>query len=207
MNESIRITIENLKKHNIKCVFVENEAEAKEWILRLIPPGASVGLGGSMTVASLGVVKELEKRNKVFNPYTSEGKIDKTKDQFALRRSGLVADYFLTGTNSITEDGYLVNTDGTGNRIAAMAFGPTKVILVAGKNKIVKNTKEAFKRIKSVAAPKNARRHGLKELPCFSSKCADCASPNRQCNYSLIIHNSRDPERITVILIDKELGY
>ncbi|MFH1786522.1 MAG: lactate utilization protein [archaeon] len=207
MEPRILKTVESLKRHGIGCIPVKGEAEAKAKILELIPEGASVGLGGSMTVAQTGVVPELEKRGKAFNPYTAEGKIDKTKNQPVIRRDGLTAEYFLTGTNSITEDGYLVNTDGTGNRIAAMAYGPKKVILVAGTNKIVKDVPAAFERIKSVAAPKNARRHGWDDLPCHSGKCADCAAPHRQCNASLIIHNSREKGRITVILIDKELGY
>ena len=207
MDNRIQRTVENLKKHNIRCLFVENEDEAKQKVLELIEPGSSVGLGGSMTVTSLNVVPELEERNKVHNPYTPDGNVDETKNQSELRRKGLMADYFLTGTNSITEDGYLVNTDGTGNRIASIAFGPKRVILVAGKNKIVKNVDQAFDRIRTIAAPKNARRHGWEDIPCFSSGCVDCNVEHRQCNSSLIIHNSRNPERITVILVNKDLGY
>jgi L-lactate utilization protein LutB len=207
MEDRINKTMDNLKKHNINCFFVESEKEAREKVLSMIPPGSSVGLGGSMTVFSIKVVPELEKRNKVYNPYTPKGRVDKTKNQAELRKKGLLADYFLTGTNSLTEDGYLVNTDGTGNRIAAMAYGPKKIILVTGQNKIVKDIDEAFDRIKKVAAPMNAKRHGWEDIPCYSSECTDCISGHRQCNSSLIIHNSRDPERITVILVNKDLGF
>ncbi|MFC1454823.1 lactate utilization protein [Candidatus Undinarchaeota archaeon] len=207
MDARIEKTIESLKKHNINCIFVDDEQEAKEEILKLIEPGATVGLGGSMSVASLNVVPELEKSRTVYNPYDSDGKIDKSKNQVEIRKNGIFADYFLTSTNSITEDGYLVNTDGAGNRVAAMAFGPKKLILVAGTNKIVKDVDEAFERIKKVAAPQNTKRHNLDMLPCFSGECVNCASKYRICNSSLIIHNSRDPERITIILVNKDLGY
>lgn len=207
MNESVKNTIENLRNHNINCYFVEDEKEAKEKVLNLIQPNKTVGLGGSMTVFSINVVPELENRNTVFNPYTPEGKIDRSKNQAEIRRNGSLADYYLTGTNSITEDGFLVNTDGTGNRIASMAFGPKKLIIVAGKNKITKNIDEAFERIKKVAAPMNARRHGWDDIPCFDSECTECASNHRQCNSSLIIHYSRDPDRISVILVNANLGF
>jgi L-lactate utilization protein LutB len=207
MNDTIKKTINNLKKHNINCIFVENEREAREKVLELIQPGSTVGLGGSMSVHSLKVVPELEKRNLVHNPYTPEGKKDANKNQPEIRRKGLTADYFLTGSNSITEDGYLVNMDGTGNRVAAMAFGPKKLILVVGKNKIVKDVKEAFDRIKKVAAPKNARRHGWDDIPCFHGECVECASGHRQCNNLLVTYYSRDPNRITIILVNKDLGF
>jgi L-lactate utilization protein LutB len=210
MDARLSRTIENLKKHKINCFFVEDEVAAREKVLELVESGASVGMGGSMSVHSLGVVPELEKRNTMHNPYTNEGKTDKTKNQEAIRRKGLAADYFLTGTNAITEDGYLVNTDGTGNRIGAMAFGPKKLILVAGVNKLVPDLDGALERIRTVAAPLNANRHGWDDIPCATTNdpdCETCTIFHRQCNSTLIIHNSRDPERINVVLVNKDLGY
>ena len=207
MKEQVENTIDNLRKHNINCYFVEDEEKAREKILELIKPNKTVGLGGSMTVHSIKVIPELEKRNIVFNPYNAEGRIDRTKNQPELRRNGLLADYYLTGTNAVTEDGYLVNTDGTGNRVAAMAYGPKKLILVTGVNKITENLDAAFNRIKTVAAPLNARRHGWEDIPCYDTECDECASSHRQCNSSLIIHHSRDPERVSVILVNKDLGF
>jgi hypothetical protein len=207
MNDKIKNTIENLKKHNINCIFVKDENAAREKVLELIPYSSSVGLGGSMSVHYLNVIPELEKRNLVHNPYTPEGKKDPNKNQQEIRRKGLASDFFLTGSNSLTEDGYLVNMDGTGNRVAAMAFGPKKLILVVGKNKIVEDIDEAFDRIKKIAAPQNARRHGWDDIPCFHGGCVECASSHRQCNNMLVTYYSRDPKRITVILVDKDLGF
>ncbi len=210
MDARISRTIKNLKKHKINCFFVEDKAEAREKVLELVEPSASVGLGGSMSVHSIAVVPELAKRNTMHNPYTKEGKTDKTKNQRAIRKKGLTADYFLTGTNAITEDGYLVNTDGTGNRIGAMAFGPKKLILVAGVNKLVPDLEGAYERIRTVAAPLNAKRHGWDDIPCATTNdpdCETCTTSHRQCNSTLIIHNSRNPERINVVLVNKDLGY
>jgi|TARA_B100001971_G_C18078500_1_gene476976 hypothetical protein len=202
--------MENLKKHNINCFFVKDEREAREKVLELVEPGASVGMGGSMSVHSISVVPELEKRNTMFNPYDREGKVDKSKNQTAIRRMGLVADYFLTGTNSITEDGYIVNTDGMGNRVGAISFGPKKLILVAGVNKLVPDVHGALERIRTVAAPLNGKRHSWDDIPCATTNdpdCNLCISTHRQCNSTLITHNSRDPERINIVLVDKDLGY
>jgi hypothetical protein len=202
--------MENLKKHNINCFFVKDEREAREKVLELVEPGASVGMGGSMSVHSISVVPELEKRNTMFNPYDREGKVDKSKNQTAIRRMGLVADYFLTGTNSITEDGYIVNTDGMGNRVGAISFGPKKLILVAGVNKLVPDVHGALERIRTIAAPLNGKRHSWDDIPCATTNdpdCILCISPHRQCNSTLITHNSRDPERINIVLVDKDLGY
>ena len=210
MDTRIRRTIENLMKHNINCFFVEDEREAREKVLEIVEPGASVGMGGSMSGHSIGVVPELEKRNTMHNPYNREGKVDKSKNQTAIRKKGLVADYFLTGTNSITEDGYIVNTDGRGNRIGAMAFGSKKLVLVAGVNKIVPDLDGAFERIRTVAAPLNCKRHGWDDIPCATTNdpdCEQCTTSHRQCNSTLIIHNSRDPERINIVLVNKDLGY
>jgi L-lactate utilization protein LutB len=123
---------------------------------------------------------------------------------------GLVADYFLTGTNSITEDGYIVNTDGMGNRVGAISFGPKKLILVAGVNKLVPDVHGALERIRTVAAPLNGKRHSWDDIPCATTNdpdCNLCISTHRQCNSTLITHNSRDPERINIVLVDKDLGY
>lgn len=88
-----------------------------------------------------------------------------------------------------------------------MAFGPRRLIMVAGINKITRNIDTAFKRIRTVAAPMNARRHGWADIPCYDGECDDCASGHRQCNSSLITHYSRDPERVSVVLVNKDLGF
>jgi len=133
-----------------------------------------------------------------------------------LQRQAFLADIFLTGTNAITLDGKLVNVDGNGNRVAPAIFGPDKVIVVAGVNKIVRNVDEAIKRINEIAAPLNARRHFVKHqraefgtLPCVrTGTCVDCAHELRICRYTVIIAgtSTRDKGRINVVLVGEELG-
>ena len=131
-------------------------------------------------------------------------------------KESFFADVFVTGTNAITLDGKLVNIDGYGNRVAAMIYGPAKVILVIGTNKIVKNVDEALERIHQYAAPINAKRHYLKhhdqnfiDLPCIKTGgCVDCRHEWRICNYTTIIEGavSRHQGRINVVLVGEELG-
>jgi len=133
-----------------------------------------------------------------------------------MQRETFFADIFVTGTNAITLDGKLVSTDGLGNRVSAMIFGPKKVILVAGVNKIVNDVDEALRRIHEVAAPLNARRHYLKhhqpelgDLPCVrTGSCVDCSHGWRICRYTVIIEGTmaREKGRINVVLVGEELG-
>ena len=128
------------------------------------------------------------------------------EEKLELRRQGLLVDLYLTGTNAVTEDGCLVNLDMIGNRIAALTFGPKKVVVFVGRNKIVPDLESAMYRIKDYAAPANAMR--LKcETPCVkTSECADCKSPGRICNTWTITEKSYPKERVTVVLINEDLG-
>lgn len=131
----------------------------------------------SLTLKEIGVLRALEERGgNLLNPWRPGiGR----EESMALRRRAFTADVFLTGTNALTLDGKLVNIDGLGNRVAAMIFGPKKVIVVAGINKVVKDVEEALWRIKNIAAPVNARKHDFPaELrpPCSDGGfCRDCA--------------------------------
>jgi len=118
-----------------------------------------------------------------------------------------MAQYFVAGTNAITMDGQLVNVDGIGNRVCAQMFGPDRVILVAGTNKIVKDIHAAFDRLQQVAGPVNAKRVGA-ATPCAETgECIDCDSPARICNLYTIIRKMMFPGRLTLILVKESLGF
>ena len=131
-------------------------------------------------------------------------------------RKVLSSDVFLSGTNAVTLDGKVVNIDGGGNRVAPMIFGPKKVIIVIGANKIVKNVDEAINRIKEFCAPINALRHSIQhhdtefmDLPCVKTGvCADCRKPQRICNFTTIIEGEshRSSGRMNIIIIGEPLG-
>ena len=220
--ERARIAVTNLQKKNINAQYVTTQAEALAVILDMIPGGATVVRGDSVTIDQIGIIPALKKRhqNKVIDPFERDAdgalvaKVQEERPR--MQREAFFADVFLTGTNAITLDGKLVNTDAMGNRVAPMIFGPKKVIIVVGVNKLVKDVNEAMERIRQVAAPINARRHYLKhhqskfsELPCVKTgRCVDCNHEWRICNSTVIIENAFHPNkgRINVVIVADELG-
>lgn len=212
--------IGNLTKLNMNGVFVADRNEALATAMALIPPGASIGRGNSISVDQVGVFEALEKRgqNKIIDfLYTTPAHYASypPEESYRLEREVFFADIFISGTNAITLDGKLVNTDGVGNRVAPMIFGPRKVIIIISANKIVKNLEEAHYRIHNVAAPINSMRHHLKGhfdttgLACVKTgKCVDCKSPVRACRFTTIIEGNLPDmkDRIHVIIVGEALG-
>ena len=176
--------------------------EAKNLILNYIGD-RSVGIGGSATVRDLGVYDALiERGNTVYWHW----KVEKPQVE-QTRINAIAADVYLCSSNAITEDGRLVNIDGTGNRLAGMIYGPKTVILAVGRNKITKDCESAIARIKRDACPGNARRQGF-QTPCaLTGECHDCRPPARMCNVTAITeYPSRRHEAYRIILIDEEMG-
>ena len=203
MNESVKKTIDSLKQNNIKALFFEKEEAAIKYIMNEISPEDKVGIGGSMTISHLGLPDLLKSRGNIVNFHWLE-KTPEGMDEARIKASH--ADVYLTSTNALTEKGQLVNIDGVGNRVAAMIFGPKKVFIVCGINKITGDVDSAIKRIKDNAY-KNARRLKLKTPCAATEKCSDCNSPQRMCNVTSIIDKNPNRIDLNVLIIDKELGY
>lgn len=200
----IETTLAALKKHRFEALYVASAEEAKAKVLELIPPDASVGMGGSVTTRKIGLREALDERgNEVFD-HVRPGLPPEQKRQ--VMRAQLTSDVFLTSSNAVTAEGEIVNVDGAGNRIAALSFGPGSVIIVVGKNKLVPDLHAGLERIRAIAGPKNARRLEL-STPCVEKQsCQDCASPSRICNATHILRRPlRSP--ITIIIVGEDLGY
>lgn len=194
-----------LERNGIRPFVCENREEALERALALIPDGATVGLGGSRTVDEIGLLAALRNGGYTLHDQYREG-IDR-EESMRIRKAGTHADCFVSGSNAITYGGKIVNVDGLGNRLAGFCFGPAKVIIVVGRNKIVPDLEAALDRVRNVAAPMNARRFGAK-APCVeTAECSDCSSPGRICNLTLIIEKSGIEGRMIVILVNEELGF
>ena len=219
--EQAKVVIKNLRRRNINAQYVASRKEALKAILEMIPPGATVARGDSITVDQVGILQGLLKRqqNVVIDPFKWDADgyfVDSSEERRRMQREAFFADVFLAGTNAVTLDGKLVNIDGRGNRVAAMIFGPEKVILVVGVNKIVKDVNEALERIRQIAAPMNAKRllvkqhrEEFKDLPCvLTGRCIDCTHDYRICGFSVIIDGNmaRDKDRMNVVLIGEDLG-
>ncbi len=198
-------TVKALKENRFEAAYFETAQDALEHLLTMIPPAATVGIGGSRTLEQLGVMQELERRGNTVYNHNLPGQTPDEKQ--IIRRKQLTCDLFLTGTNAVTRDGRLVNTDGVGNRVAAMIFGPKKVIVVAGTNKIVPDIVKAEERIKKIAAPLNNKRI-KRNNPCVKAgSCADCKGPGRICNATTILHCRPTFSEIHVLLVGEELGF
>jgi L-lactate utilization protein LutB len=198
-------TINALKENGFEAVYASTRTDALQEVLNRVPTDALVGVGGSITVRELGLIDALNHRgHQVAEHWSSDLAPD---ERMAIRRQQLTSDVFLTSSNAITESGHLVNVDGAGNRVAAMIFGPKKVIVVAGVNKIVKNLEEALDRVNNVAAPMNAKRLNRKTPCAVTGECTDCRSPERICNITTIINRKPVRTDVTVLLVGEELGY
>lgn len=225
-------SIANFQRKRLHAEYVPDRKAALARILELIPPNASIGKGDSVTLSQIGIMAALKKSggHQIFDPQDrgeEEAHMVRGEDRLKLQRQAMLADVFLSGANAITLDGKVVCTDGNGNRVAALIFGPKKVIIVAGVNKIVANLDEAFKRIHEIACPINARRHVVKhhaselylEKPCVKiGKCTDCTHMARECIYTIIIEAAKSPElagkmyppehltRVYIVIVGETLG-
>jgi hypothetical protein len=199
--------IKGLKKRNFEGLYFDSGKEATEAICARIAEGSVVGLGGSETILETGLVDALRKMKVTLLDRYAEGVSKERIDE--MRREGLLSDVYIAGCNAIVEDGRLVNMDGMGNRVAAMTYGPKKVILMAGVNKIVTTLDAAVDRIKNRAAPMDAIRVEV-NTPCASTgSCNEphCHPPNRICSTLSIMEASWFPGRVTVVLVGETLGY
>ena len=204
-----------LEKNGMTALFAKDRAEAKSIVESLLKEGDTVSHGGSVTLKECGI-PELLSCGK-YN-YLDRSKAKDAAETEEIYAKTFSADVFLTSTNALTENGELYNVDGFSNRVAPMLFGPKKVIVVAGVNKIVPDVLAAAKRVKEIAAPLNCKRLN-KETFCRengkcvsivngdSDFCAGCESPDRICRSYVVMASQRDKERVTVVLVGEELGY
>lgn len=203
--KKIERTIKALEKNNMRGYFANGEEDLVKTIEGLVKDGATVGIGGSMTLFETGIIDHLRNgRYDLLDRYAEGLSGDDIKNIF---RKSFFADAYFSSVNAITEDGKIYNVDGNGNRVAAMLYGPDKVILIVGVNKIVKNEEEAFIRMQSVAAPANTKRLSM-NTPCEKTgECIDCSSEGRICCEYTIIKGQRAKDRIHVIFLNENYGY
>lgn len=204
MDNKISRTMDALRKNNMESFLVKNSDELFSKIEELVDKGSKVSCGGSVTLFETNVIDHLRNGRYNFLDRYKEGlNNDEIKNIY---RESFFCDAYFTSTNAITEEGELYNVDGNGNRVAAMLYGPDKVIVIAGVNKIVKDINEAISRVKNISAPANTKRLD-KKTPCIvTGKCMDCNSKERICREYTVIKKPV-PNRIYVILLNEELGY
>jgi hypothetical protein len=205
IEERAKKAIEKLEAHGFSAIYVRTKEEAVQEIWKHITPKQRIGVGGSLTIRELGILDRLEAQGCTVYDHWKPGLSKETI--VSIRKSQMTSDLFLSSVNAITLNGELINIDATGNRVNATIFGPGKVILVSGYNKIVEDIQEGIKRIKDVAAPMNAKRLNV-DVPCVKlGKCVDCNSPNRICKVIVIHERKPSLTDMFVIIVGEELGF
>ncbi|MEG1550015.1 MAG: lactate utilization protein [Ruthenibacterium sp.] len=194
-----------LRKNNMEAYCVDTAAEVVPLIRTLLQEGDVVAAGGGMSLTETNVLDLL---NSGAYQYLNRSKPGLTKDEIGkIYRDTFSADCYFASSNAVTEQGELYNVDGNGNRVAAISFGPKRVILVVGCNKIVPDLDAAKARVAQIAAPTNAVRLSCKTPCTVSGTCMNCKSPARICCTYVVQRYQRNAGRIHVILVGEALGY
>jgi hypothetical protein len=197
--------VEALGQNGFTAVYCRNREDAHDYIVRHATDAATVGFGGSRTIVDLEVQAVFETAGKTILNHGIAGLDFETKMEIMRRQ--LTCDLFLTSSNAVTLSGVLVNIDGNGNRVAALSFGPRRIIVVAGRNKLIDgDLAAAIYRVKNIAAPPNAKRLGC-NTPCAKTGfCADCTSPERICRITHIMDRKPRAADIHVIIVNEDMG-
>ena len=197
--------VESLKKRGFDAHLVPDLEQARALALEITSTHQSFGLGGSSTTRELKLPEELRARGKVVYDHWQEGLTP--AGSLEIRHKQLGCDCFFSSANAIAATGEIVNIDGAGNRVGAMAYGPKKVVIIAGMNKVKPDLQSALDRAKNIAAPMRAKSMNL-DTPCTKTGfCSDCNSPARICNITSIIHRKPMLTDVSVILVNQHLGY
>jgi len=208
VSDAIQRTLRKLARNYVTGHLVEDGAAALELITPHLRAGTTVASGNSLTLRQTGIFEYLasgEHPAHFINQFEPGLPFE---ENHRLKKAGLLADVYLSSANALTEDGKICCLDGGGNRVAALLFGPDKVFVVVGRNKLVKDEAAAWERIRTIAAPQTAIYLG-RTLPCVKDGiCHDCGKPDRFCRYYVTINGQleRNKDRITVIIVDQELG-
>ena len=196
--------IKRFHKRNMEAIYCDTADDARKAVLDLIPKGASVTYGGSVTLNECGILEAVKSGGYDFIE-RAEAVTPEEKRAMFQRQAG--SDYFLMSTNAFTKDGELVNIDGNGNRVALLIHGPQHVIVVTGMNKLAANVEEAIARTQNLASPPNCVRLNC-QTPCASTGlCGDCHGDGTICCQVVVTRHSKHPGRITVVMVGEELGF
>ncbi len=195
--------VKALNDRHFDAYYCENAEDAKALVLSLIPEGSSIAWGGSATLSQIGLIDAV--KNGSYTLFDRDAV--PVEERQNMMRQAFFSDFYLASSNAITEDGQLFNIDGTGNRVAAMIYGPKNVILVAGINKVVKSEQDAVARARNYAAPINTQRFDI-DTPCkITGSCANCKSKDSICAYMVATRICRPAKKIKVILVGEHLGF
>ena len=196
--------IKNLERRHFDAYYCRQAADIIEKVKELIPSGSSITWGGSMSIRDIGLTQAL--KDGTYQVFDRDD-VTTPEEKLQIYRKAFEVDYYLASANALSEDGVLVNIDGTGNRVAAITWGPKHVIFVIGLHKVAQDVESALKRARSTASPINAARFDIQTHCHADGMCHNCNSPQSICNYIHFLRNSYPAHRHIVILTDLPLGY
>lgn len=199
------LCVQNLKKHGFDAHLFDTVGAAGQFVMDSVSHFHTFGFGGSDTTRALGILEQLKARGKVIYDHWEQGL--STEQDLDIRRHQGQADCFICSANALSLSGEVVNVDGIGNRTSAMAFGPKKVVIIAGMNKVTPDLDSAIRRVKEVAGPMRAKSLNM-ETPCAENGiCSDCNAPQRICRITTILHRKPMRTEVTVVLVNDSLGF
>lgn len=199
-----KLLVKNLINRHFDAYYCSNKEDALAKALELIPEGASVGWGGVMSAVEIGLQDAIRAGN--YTAFDRE-KATSPEERLKIEMDSLSADVFLTGANAMSLDGQMVSIDGNGNRVAAIIYGPKKVLVIVGMNKVCDTLEDAIRRARTVAAPINMQRF-MKNTPCAATgTCADCKSEDCICNHIVVTRHCRPVGRIQFLVVGEDLGF
>ena len=203
-NKRGEVLVKNLQKRHFDAYYCATREAALKQVLSLMPEGSTVGWGGAISAAQVGVQEAVHAGN-----YTviDRDSFSDSAEKLRCMRDCFNADFFITGANALSLDGQMVNIDGNGNRVGMIVYGPKHIIVVAGMNKVCATVEDAVKRARTVAAPMNQQRFGLPNPCTCTGVCADCLSESSICNQILITRHCKPAGRIKFVLVGEELGF
>lgn len=203
-NKRGEILVKNLKSRHFDAYYCESKEDALAQAMELIPKGASVAWGGALSADQIGLTESVRNGNY----HVIDRSAGKTpEEQKEIVKNWLFSDVFLSGANALSLDGQMVSIDGTGNRVAAICYGPDTVLVIAGMNKVEDTLDAAINRARTVAAPMNKQRF-QNMTPCgITGVCADCKSEGCICNQIVITRHCRPVGRIKFIIVEEDLGF
>ena len=213
MNDIIQTVLNNLRNNRMQADYVSTKEEAVALVRSLIPHGSVVATGGSASLIESGVMDLLHSQDYRFRDRSDPSLTPQEREEAT--RAGATADVYLCSSNAVTVNGELYNVDGNCNRISAIAYGPKKVIMIVGINKIVPDLDAAVRRVKTIAAPLNTKRLHC-DTYCFhkgvcmgvdGTMTDGCSSPGRICCNYIVSAHQRYVDRIHVILVGESLGF
>jgi len=197
--------VDRLKKHGFDARLVDETDHARKLVLEMTSAYQTIGFGGSATIRSLGITDELKAGGKTLYDHLAPGL--SSEESLNVRKKQQLCDCFLCSANAVAATGEIINIDGIGNRVAAMTFGPSKAIIVAGINKVRPDVDSALKRLREIAGPMRAKSLDV-DTPCAKTGvCEDCNSVARICNATVILHRRPLLTDISVIIVNQALGY